>query len=108
MLAFPAKVALGCGFGEEKTLLALIFAFAEALEDGESGFFGIADRQGLELEGRAEVGEDLADRLFAGRALGQCRRAERSAQGEVAATSGASSVAKFVFVERHFRMDNRC
>jgi hypothetical protein len=44
---FPADF----GFANRRILLLLVFAFADAFEHGEPGFFGIGDGQGLEFDG---------------------------------------------------------
>ncbi len=53
---------------------------------------------------RTKIGEQLADRFFAGRTFGQLRRAERSAQREFSSAHHAPAFAQFVFVSRHDSM----
>lgn len=74
-------------------LLAFEFPFAEAFVDLEASFLGIRDGEGFEFVRSAEAGNDLADRLFAGRAMGERLGGERSVQGEPATASGAVAFA---------------
>jgi hypothetical protein len=87
--------------GSANGLLFLVFAFAQALEDGESGFFGVGEGDRLELDGGIEGGNELAHRAAAGWADFQGRRTEWTAQREFAAADGATALAQFVFVDRH-------
>ncbi len=82
-------------------LLFLVFAFAEAFEDGEAGFFGVADGKRFEFDGGAEGRNDFAHRLLARGTGFELGSAYRATQGEVATTDHAVSIAKFVFVKWH-------
>ena len=52
------------------SLLPFVFAFAESFEDGETGFFGVGNRERF---GRVERGPNTTNRLFAGRTVSQRR-----------------------------------
>lgn len=81
--------------------LPFIFAFADLFEHGEPGLFGVRNGQRLELGRRVETGNDFAHRLFAGRAFGQLRRAQRPAQREPPAAHLALASTQLVLVKRH-------
>jgi hypothetical protein len=81
--------------------LSLVFAFVHAFQHGEPGFFGVRDGQGLELEGRIEGGNNLANRFFAGGTVGQRRGGKRPAQREFPAADRTGAIAQFVLVNRH-------
>jgi hypothetical protein len=85
-----------------RELLSLVFPLINPFEHGKSRFFGVGDRERLELDGRIEGGKDLAHRFLAGRAIGQRLRRERPTQREFAAAHLASALAQFVFVNRHY------
>jgi len=98
----PAGIGLSTfNFQPATGSLLLIFTFAEPFEHGEPGFFGVGDGERLELVRRAESGKDFAHRLFASRTFRQLRRAQRPAQGELAAAHLALALAQLVFVKRH-------
>ena len=82
-------------------LLPLVFALAQTLEHGKTGFFGVGDGHGFELMGGAEVGNELPHRLFAGRAMRERLGRQRAVQREPAAADLALAFTKLVFVERH-------
>jgi hypothetical protein len=83
-------------------LLLLVFAFAQSLQDGEAGFFGVADREWLKFQWAVERGNDFANRLFARGTGFELRGIDGPAQSEFATADHAISVAKFVFVIGHF------
>ena len=81
--------------------LALILPLIDPFEDRESCFLGIGGRQGLQVMGRAETGDHLADGFATGRASGQFGRGYGSPEGELTTAGGAVAVTKFVFVQGH-------
>src|SRR5262245_49408263 len=80
-------------------LLPLVFALADAFEDGEAGFLGIGNRKRPQ---RVKRRKDFANRLFASGALGQRRGGDRPTQNEFAAADLAVALTEFVFVQWHF------
>ena len=87
--------------GIKSRLLLFVFAFAEAFEDGESGFLGVADRERLGLNRRIERGDDLANGAFASGAGGQFGCADRAPQRELSTADDAVAIANLIFVKRH-------
>ena len=85
----------------EIVLLFFVFAFAEALEDGEAGFFGVGDGEGLEFLRGAEIGDDFADGFFAGGTGFEFGSVDGTAQSEFATANFAVTIDQFVFVKRH-------
>ena len=66
-------------------LLALVFALADALENGEARFLGVRNGEWLEFGRGAEARDNLADRLLAGGAFGEFGSREGAPQREFAA-----------------------
>jgi len=88
-------------------LLAFVFAFTEAFEDGEASLFGVADGKRLRFDGGIKGGDEFADRAFAGGTGSQFRSAGRPPQGELAAADDTIAIAKFVLVKRHRSITGR-
>src|SRR6266849_4195378 len=84
-----------------RLVLPLVFAFAQALQDGEPGLLGVGDGNGLQFDRRVESGDHFAHGLFAGRTSLEFRRAQGAAEGELPAADHATACAQFIFIERH-------
>jgi len=84
--------------------LAFVLALAETLEDREAGLFGVGDGEGVEFLRGAEGGNDFADGLFAGRAMGEGLGREGAVQREAAAADLALAFTQLVFVDGHVEL----
>ena len=82
-------------------LKPLVLSFVYTFQKRKSSFLGIRDRDGLGDAGSIEPRDDFTDRFFARRTLGQFRRREWAAEGEMTSARGARSIAKLVFVNGH-------
>lgn len=95
--------SIGAGFLVKSDFksLTFVFALAEPLEDGESRFLGIGNREWLEFHRRAEGGKNFPHWLLARGTIRQRFRGQRAVQRECPAAHRAATVAQFVFVYRH-------
>ncbi|MDB6027121.1 MAG: hypothetical protein JWM68_3344 [Verrucomicrobiales bacterium] len=84
-------------------LLLLVFPFADSFQHREPGFFGIGDRQGLEMDRRTEIGQDPAHWFSTGGTLCQFWRTDRATQRKAAFAGSTTSFAQFIFVKGHNR-----
>lgn len=88
------------GFAE-KALQLLVFAFVDALQDGEPRVLGVGQGDWFKFCRSVEVRNDTAHRFLACGALFQFRGIHRPAQRETAAADFAVTITNFVFVQRH-------
>ena len=72
--------------------MPLVFPLVDPFEDGEPGFFRVCDRKRFQLNGGAEIGEDLAHGLLAGRAIRERLGGKWPSKGELPAAHRAAAL----------------
>ena len=89
------------GSPAQRFSLPFVFTLAETLENAEARLFGVGGGERFELGGRAEPGDDFANRLFARGTMRKRLGGQWPVQSEFATANLAVTFAQFVFVERH-------